>query len=225
MTGVRAATGMSERRVCRVLGQARSTQRYTVRRREEEAPLLKRIHELVRAHPRRGYRMICGMLRLEGWRVNAKRIDRLGRKMGQATVEAQQKMGQATFGHWDGPLWWPPGPGHGPQKTQAFVSSRLVATPPSGRGVSSSDPRKCRLSHLWRPWKMGLSHFRSHLGKHWSECDNAPPPGTGDGAFEGDRLIDPVQRLELSVVDDGSDPPRRAARGRRDRGRHHHHHR
>jgi len=91
VTGVRAATGMSERRVCRVLGQARSTQRYTARRRDDEVPLLKRIHELVRAHPRRGYRMICGMLRLEGWRVNAKRIERLWRLEGLKVPRKQRK--------------------------------------------------------------------------------------------------------------------------------------
>ena len=91
MTGVRMATGESERRVCRVLGQARSTQRYSPRRRDGEARLVKRIHELVRAHPRRGYRMIHGMLRLEGWRVNAKRVERLWRLEGLKVPRKQRK--------------------------------------------------------------------------------------------------------------------------------------
>jgi len=39
--------------------------------------LVRRIHELVRQHPHRGYRMMCGMLRLEGWRVNVKWVYRL----------------------------------------------------------------------------------------------------------------------------------------------------
>jgi transposase InsO family protein len=69
---------VSERRVCRVLSQPRSTQRYEAAPRDDvEAALVKRLHELVREHPRRGYRMMCGMLRLEGWRVNRKRIHRL----------------------------------------------------------------------------------------------------------------------------------------------------
>ena len=85
------ATGESERRVCRVLGQARSTQRYLTRRRDDEAQLVKRIDELVRAHPRRGYRMICGMLRLEGWRVNAKRVERLWRLEGLKVPRKQRK--------------------------------------------------------------------------------------------------------------------------------------
>ena len=45
----------SERRVCRVLAQPRSTQRYKPVARDEERPLLKRISELVRKHTRRGY--------------------------------------------------------------------------------------------------------------------------------------------------------------------------
>lgn len=91
MTEVRMATGESERRVCRVLGQARSTQRYMGRRRDGESRLVKRIHELVRAHPRRGYRMIHGMLRLEGWRVNAKRVERLWRLEGLKVPRKQRK--------------------------------------------------------------------------------------------------------------------------------------
>ena len=69
-----------ERRVCRVLGQPRSTQRYVSIPRDGDDRLVRRMHELVLRHPRRGYRMICGMLRLEGWRVNRKRVHRLWRR-------------------------------------------------------------------------------------------------------------------------------------------------
>lgn len=88
---VRAELDQSERRVCRVLGQSRSTQRYVVVHREENAMLIRRIHELVRKHPRRGYRMIHGMLRLEGWRVNRKRIARLWRLEGLKVPRKQRK--------------------------------------------------------------------------------------------------------------------------------------
>lgn len=81
----------SERRVCRVLAQPRSTQRYQPVVRDEERPLLKRISELVRKHPRRGYRMIWGMLRFEGWRVNRKRIYRLWRREGYKVRRKQHK--------------------------------------------------------------------------------------------------------------------------------------
>jgi len=40
----------------------------------EEQNLVQRVHELVRRHPRYGYRFITAKLRQEGWRVNFKRI-------------------------------------------------------------------------------------------------------------------------------------------------------
>lgn len=74
---------VSQRRACQALGQPRSTQRYQATQdSEEEQRLVARMHELVRQHPRYGYRMITGKLRLEGWRVNFKRIYRLWRREG-----------------------------------------------------------------------------------------------------------------------------------------------
>ncbi len=72
---------VSERRACRVIQQPRSTQRYVLKRPDdEEDHLVKRMHELVRLHPRYGYRRIWALLRLEGQRVNRKRIHRLWRQ-------------------------------------------------------------------------------------------------------------------------------------------------
>ena len=74
---------VSQRRACEVLGQPRSTQRYQAKEdTEEEQRLVARMHELVRKHPRYGYRLITGTLRLEGWQVNFKRIYRLWRREG-----------------------------------------------------------------------------------------------------------------------------------------------
>lgn len=86
-----------ERRVCRVLGQPRSTQRYVSIPRDGDERLVQRMHELVRRHPRRGYRMICGMLRLEGWRVNRKRVHRLWRREGLSVPAKQHK--RRRLGH------------------------------------------------------------------------------------------------------------------------------
>jgi transposase InsO family protein len=91
----------SERRVCRVLDQPRSTQRYTPLARDGEAAIVGRMHELVRSHPRRGYRMMCGMLRLEGWRVNRKRVYRLWKREGFKVPGKQHKkrrVGQSENG-------------------------------------------------------------------------------------------------------------------------------
>lgn len=81
----------SERRVCRVLDQPRSTQRYVAIPKDGEDRLVRRMHELVRQHPRRGYRMVWGMLRLEGWRVNRKRVHRLWRREGFKVPAKQHK--------------------------------------------------------------------------------------------------------------------------------------
>jgi len=80
-----------ERRVCRVLGQGRSTQRYRPVPRDGDEALTRRMHELVRAHPRRGYRMIWGMLRLDGWRINRKRVYRLWKQEGFKVPFKQHK--------------------------------------------------------------------------------------------------------------------------------------
>ena len=101
MRHVQEQLDQSERRVCQVLGQVRSTQRYTHVHRDGEAQLLKRMYELVRKHPRRGYRMVWGTLRLEGWRVNRKRIHRLWRQEGFEVPRKQHKkrrLGQSKNG-------------------------------------------------------------------------------------------------------------------------------
>ena len=100
MTHVQRRLGRSERRVCRVLAQARSTQRYRARvsaRCRVEERIVGRMHELVRLHPRRGYRMVCGMLRLEGWRVNKKRVHRLWRREGFRVPSKRHQRGR--LGH------------------------------------------------------------------------------------------------------------------------------
>jgi transposase InsO family protein len=73
---------VSQRQSCAVLDQPRSTQRYTVRRKDDEAALVKRMLELVRQRPRFGYRRIAALLRAENWRVNVKRIYRLWHREG-----------------------------------------------------------------------------------------------------------------------------------------------
>ena len=82
MSHVQGQVGCSERRACAVLGQHRSTQRYERRVAQDESVLVGRIEEIVRSHPRYGYRMVCGRLRLDGWLVNHKRVHRLCRRDG-----------------------------------------------------------------------------------------------------------------------------------------------
>ena len=88
---LRDTFGVSERRACRVLGQPRSTQRQTPKAKEEEGRLVARMLELVREHPRYGYRRIWALLRREGWGVNRKRVHRLWRKQGLKVPRKQRK--------------------------------------------------------------------------------------------------------------------------------------
>ena len=52
---------------------------------------MKRMHELVRQHPRYGYRRIWALLRLEGWPINRKRVHRLWRREGFKVPQKQRK--------------------------------------------------------------------------------------------------------------------------------------
>lgn len=73
---------MSERRACRAIKQPRSTQRYRTRKRDDEAAIVERMHELVRRWPRFGYRRVHALLRREGFRINRKRVWRLWKREG-----------------------------------------------------------------------------------------------------------------------------------------------
>jgi transposase InsO family protein len=82
---------VSERRACQTIGQPRSTQRYRPRRSDQDRPLVQRMCELVRQHPRYGYRRMWALLRAEGFRVNVKRVHRLWRKEGFKVPRKQHK--------------------------------------------------------------------------------------------------------------------------------------
>ena len=66
------AERVSERRACRVLGQARSTQPRERHIPDDEARLVAEMVELATHYGRYGYRRITAMLRWEGWKVNHK---------------------------------------------------------------------------------------------------------------------------------------------------------
>ncbi len=65
------------RQACRVLGQPRTTQRRVRKGRADEAALRTDVVRLASRFGRYGYRQITNMLRIEGWRVNHKRVERI----------------------------------------------------------------------------------------------------------------------------------------------------
>ena len=79
---VRQRLGASERHACRVLGQSRSTQHRRRKVRADEAALRSDVVRLASRFGRYGYRQITNLLRIEGWRVNHKRVERIWREEG-----------------------------------------------------------------------------------------------------------------------------------------------
>ncbi len=97
VTRVRKTFGVSERRACRVLNQPRSTQRRTPYVPDDEPRLVARIVELAGMYGRYGYRRITAMLRIEGWHVNHKRVERLWRREGLKVPSKQPKRSRLWF--------------------------------------------------------------------------------------------------------------------------------
>ncbi len=94
MDSVRQRLSVSERRACRGIGLARSTQRHRGRVPDDEPRLVTRMIELATTYGRYGYRRITGLLRGEGWTVNHKRIERLWRREGLNVPQRQPKRGR-----------------------------------------------------------------------------------------------------------------------------------
>lgn len=97
MVFVQRQLRVSERRACRALDQPRTTQRYCPVPKGDEPRLESRLWELVRAHPRFGYRRMTALLRREGWRINRKRVYRVWRRQGLRVPQKTRK--KRRLGH------------------------------------------------------------------------------------------------------------------------------
>lgn len=82
---------MPERRVCKVLGQPRATQRYQPRMADDEPRLTAAIIAFAKQYGRYGYRRVTGLLKADGWRVNHKRVERIWRREGLKVPARQRK--------------------------------------------------------------------------------------------------------------------------------------
>ena len=85
---------VSERRICRVLGQHRSTQRHQPRSREDEDRLVEDMIELARQYGGYGYRRVAALLRDAGWQVGDGRVERLWKREGLKVPQKQPKKGR-----------------------------------------------------------------------------------------------------------------------------------
>ena len=94
MEHVRGKLGVSERRVCRVIDQPRSTQRDNPVVRDDEECLRAEIIRLASKYGRYGYRRITALLKREGFRVNHKRVERVWREESLKVPKKQPKRGR-----------------------------------------------------------------------------------------------------------------------------------
>jgi putative transposase len=86
---------VSERRACKVLEQARATQRRNLSIPSDEKQLTDDIIALASKYGRYGYRRITALLNNEkGWRVNHKRVERIWRKEGLKVPKKQPRRGR-----------------------------------------------------------------------------------------------------------------------------------
>jgi transposase InsO family protein len=90
----RQVLGYSEREVCRALGQSRGALRKPVKRADDEESLTKDIIRLATRYGRYGYKRITALLRIEGWRVNHKRVERIWRQEGLKVPSRHKKRGR-----------------------------------------------------------------------------------------------------------------------------------
>ncbi len=89
------ATGLSQRRACRLTGLSLSTCRYEAQRPAADAHLSGRIIELALERRRFGYRRIWQLLRREGLQVNHKRVYRLYHLSGLGVKRRRRRKGLA----------------------------------------------------------------------------------------------------------------------------------
>jgi putative transposase len=94
---LRDRLGVSERWACRAVGQHRSTQRREPTRAADDLALRVALREIAAGRPRWGYRRAHHELRIEGWEINRKRVQRVWREEGLRVPARTRK--RARRGH------------------------------------------------------------------------------------------------------------------------------
>jgi transposase InsO family protein len=85
---------LSERHACRIVGQPRGTQRYSVIVRADEDALTRAILQLAAQYGRYGYRRITALLQEAGWSVGVDRVQRIWRREGLKVPKKQKPRGR-----------------------------------------------------------------------------------------------------------------------------------
>jgi len=91
---VRAKYRLSERQACRIVGQPRGTQRYSVIARADEDALTLAVTQFAAQYGRYGYRRITALLQGAGWDVGTDRVQRIWRREGLKVPQKQRPRGR-----------------------------------------------------------------------------------------------------------------------------------
>ena len=94
MIYVQQKLGVTERRACKAIGQSRGLQRRKPVRPDDEEVLTAGIIRLATRYGRYGYKRITALLRVEGWQVNHKRVERIWRREGLKVPQKHKKKGR-----------------------------------------------------------------------------------------------------------------------------------
>ena len=86
--------GVSEREACRALGVNRGSHRQPKKVAGDEADLTEDIIRLATQYGRYGYKKVTALLKVEGWRINHKRVERIWRQEGLRVPERHKKRGR-----------------------------------------------------------------------------------------------------------------------------------
>jgi putative transposase len=86
--------GVSEREACRAIGVNRAAYRKPKKVSSDEAALTADIIRLATQYGQYGYKKVTALLRVEGWRVNHKRVERIWRAEGLRVPERMKKRGR-----------------------------------------------------------------------------------------------------------------------------------
>ncbi len=86
--------GITERRACAALGQSRGLQRRKPVRADDEEALTADIIKLATRYGRYGYKRITALLRIAGWQVNHKRVERIWRQEALKVPHKHKKKGR-----------------------------------------------------------------------------------------------------------------------------------
>ena len=183
---VRQRLGASERHACRVLGQSRSTQHRRRKVRADKAALRSDVVRLASRFGRYGYRQITKLLRIEGWRVNHKRVERIWREEGLKVPRRQPKRGR---------LWL--NDGSCSRRSISSFSTRSEASTVSRLTADLLTPTVSAISPITRPYFRVLTP-----AIRTSSIRSATAPGLRIAAYAGTSTSPP------------SPAPRRLSRGR-----------